>query len=197
MSSESVNATRRNLLIGTSVLGAAGVAGLAVPFLKMWAPSERAKALGAPVEMAIDKLEPGQMVKAEWRGKVVWVIRRSEAMLNALPEVNSQLSDPDSTVDQQPEYARNEHRSIKREYLVLVGICTHLGCSPTFVPELEPQPFDARWQGGFYCPCHKSRFDMAGRVYSGVPAPTNLVVPPHSYIDDQRVMIGVNPEGNA
>ncbi len=197
MSSEGVNATRRNLLIGTSVLGAVGVAGLAAPFLKMWAPSERAKALGAPVEILIDKLESGQMAKAEWRGKVVWVIRRSKAMLDALPTLDGQLADPASQVDQQPDYAQNEYRSIKPEYLVLVGICTHLGCSPTFVPELEPQPFDAQWKGGFYCPCHKSRFDMAGRVYKGVPAPTNLVVPPYSFVESNRVLIGVNPEGNA
>ncbi|MFZ1391316.1 MAG: ubiquinol-cytochrome c reductase iron-sulfur subunit, partial [Dokdonella sp.] len=169
----------------------------AIPFIKSWQPSARAKTSGAPVEADIGKLEMGQMVTFEWRGQPIWIIRRTQAQLDALPGQDSRLKDPKSTVeDQQPKFAQNEFRSIKPELLVLVGICTHLGCSPKMHAELKPEPFDPEWKGGFFCPCHKSRFDMAGRVYDGVPAPTNLVVPPYYFVDDTRIMIGVT-EGAA
>ncbi len=199
MSSEGVSNSRRRFLTGTvSVVGGLGAIGAAVPFIKMWQPSERAKAAGAPVEIAIDKLEPGQLLKAEWRGRPVWIVHRTPAMLEQLPQLREQLRDPDSDrTEQQPSYARNEFRSIRPEYLVLLGVCTHLGCAPQYFPEMTAQPFDAQWQGGFFCPCHSSRFDMAGRVYQGVPAPVNLEVPPHSYVDDARVLIGVEPQGAA
>jgi ubiquinol-cytochrome c reductase iron-sulfur subunit len=134
----------------------------------------------------------------QWRGQPVWIIRRTDAVLSRLSDLNDRLRDPDSQVtDQQPGYAQNDHRSIKPEWMVLVGLCTHLGCAPLYVPEMVPQPFDGQWQGGFFCPCHNSRFDMAGRVYQGVPAPTNLRVPPHRFLDDNLIQIGVNPEGAA
>jgi ubiquinol-cytochrome c reductase iron-sulfur subunit len=153
-------------------------------------PSERAKAAGAPVEVDISKLEAGQMIRVQWRGKPVWLVKRTDEMLAALPTLNDQLRDPDSVEPQQPEYCANPARSIKPEILVAVGICTHLGCSPSFVPEALPQPFDPVWKGGFFCPCHGSRFDMAGRVYAGVPAPLNLEIPPHKYISDTQVLVG-------
>ena len=197
MSSEGVNKSRRRFLTGTvSVVGGLGAIGVAVPFIKMWQPSERAKAAGAPVEIAFDKLQPGQLLKAKWRGRPVWIVRRTEEMLRQLPALREKLKDPDSNTEgQQPEYARNEYRSVRPEYLILLGVCTHLGCSPQYFPELTAQAFDANWQGGFFCPCHSSRFDMAGRVYQGVPAPVNLEVPPHSYVDENRILIGVEPEG--
>ena len=154
-------------------------------------PSERAKAAGAPVEADLGAVEPGQMIRVEWRGKPVWIVRRTDEMLGVLKEVNNGLRDPDSEiVTQQPEYAKNEFRSIKPEYLILIGICTHLGCSPTYRPDIAPADLGASWKGGFYCPCHGSRFDLAGRVYKNVPAPTNLVVPPHMYLSDSRVLVG-------
>ncbi len=198
MSSEGINNSRRRFLTGTvTVVGGLGAIGAAVPFIKMWQPSERAKAAGAPVEIAIDKLAPGQLLKAEWRGRPVWIVHRTAEMLEQLPGLREKLRDPDSEAEQQPVYARNEFRSVRPEYLVLLGVCTHLGCAPQYFPELTPQPFDADWQGGFFCPCHSSRFDMAGRVYQGVPAPVNLEVPPHSYVDQARILIGVAPEGAA
>jgi ubiquinol-cytochrome c reductase iron-sulfur subunit len=153
-------------------------------------PSERAKAAGAPVEADISKLETGQMIRVQWRGKPVWVVKRSEEMLQALPTLDDQMRDPESLDPMQPEYAQNANRSIKPEILVLVGICTHLGCSPSYVPEMVPQPYDPVWKGGFFCPCHGSRFDLAGRVYQGVPAPLNLEVPPHKYISESLILIG-------
>ena len=184
---------RRFLTASTVVVGGAGVAMEAIPFIKSWQPSARAKTSGAPVEADISKLESGQMLTYEWRGQPIWIISRSKAQLDALPSLDSRLRDPNSMVeDQQPDYAKNEHRSRKPELLVLVGICTHLGCSPKMVPELKPEPFDPEWKGGFFCPCHKSRFDMAGRVFDGVPAPTNLVVPPYYFVDDTHIMIGVS-----
>jgi len=197
MSSDGVDKSRRRFLTGTvSVVGGIGVIGAAVPFVKMWQPSDRAKAAGSPVEVSFDKLEPGQMLKAKWRGRPVWIIRRTQEMLDTLPGQEERLRDPDSSnLEQQPEYARNEYRSIKPEVLVLVAVCTHLGCSPRYVPELTPQPFDPNWQGGFFCPCHSSRFDLAGRVFQGVPAPTNLIVPPYAFLDDGRIVIGVDPQG--
>jgi ubiquinol-cytochrome c reductase iron-sulfur subunit len=199
MAEQSVNQGRRRFLTATTaVVGGVGAAFLAVPFLKSWLPSERAQAAGAPVQVDISKLDPGQLLIASWRGLPVWVYLRSPEMLAALPTLDDRLRDPASeNTDQQPEYAANPVRALKPEVGVYVGICTHLGCSPTFVPELAPQPFDAEWQGGFFCPCHKSRFDLAGRVYSGVPAPTNLPVPPHRFLADTLIEVGLDPEGAA
>ncbi len=191
MSGEGVDTSKRRFLTAAAtVVGGVGAVFVAVPFVESMLPSERAKAAGAPVEADISKIEPGQMLRFKWRGKPVWVVRRTQEMLEALPSLNGRLRDPDSEEPQQPPYAQNINRSIKPENLVLVGICTHLGCSPSFVPEAMPQPYDAEWKGGFFCPCHGSRFDLAGRVFVGVPAPLNLVVPPHKYISDTLILIG-------
>jgi ubiquinol-cytochrome c reductase iron-sulfur subunit len=181
---------RRFLTAAATVVGGVGAVYAAVPFLASWLPSERAKAAGAPVQADISKLEAGQMIRVQWRGKPVWVVRRTEEMLAALPGLNGELRDPESVDPQQPEYCQNTDRSIKPEILVAVGICTHLGCSPTFIPEAMPQPYDPKWKGGFFCPCHGSRFDLAGRVFKGVPAPLNLEIPPHKYISDTLILIG-------
>lgn len=186
MSSDDVeNNRRRFLTAATVVVGAVGTAAVAVPFLSMWNPSARARTAGAPVEADIGKLEPGQLVIIPWQGKPVWVVRRDEKALATLSKVTDELRDPQSEDSSQPEYARNEYRSRKPEYLIMVGICTHLGCSPTYRPEISPD-----FKGGFFCPCHGSKFDFAGRVYQGVPAPLNLAVPPHYYISDSLVLIG-------
>lgn len=192
MSTDGVNVDRRRLLIGaTAAVGAVGVAGVAVPFVKSWNPSAKAKAAGAPVVADISQIEPGQRAVFEWRGKPVWVVRRTPEMIKALPSLDEQLSDPGSEVEsQQPSYAQNATRSIKPEFLVLTGICTHLGCSPLFRPEVAAADLGSDWVGGFFCPCHGSRFDLAGRVFSGVPAPTNLVVPPYRYETDSVIVIG-------
>jgi len=191
--------SRRRLLIGaTGVVGAAGAGFAAWPFLASWKPSARARLIGAPVEVFIGDLEPGQMTRVQWRGQAIGIMHRSERMLTDLPSVEDRLRDPSSDVaSQQPDYARNAHRSLRPEILVLNLHCTHLGCIPQFLPEVEPMAFDDQWKGGFYCPCHKSSFDLAGRVYRGVPAQLNLLVPPHSYIDRNRVLVGVDPEGAA
>lgn len=182
---------RRFLTTATSVVGAVGVGFVAYPFLASWSPSERAKALGAPEEADISKLEPGALLRVTWRGQVTWVARRTEQNVADLEKVSHLLADPNSEVPQQPAYCQNPHRSIKPEYFVAVGICTHLGCSPTFRPDVGAADLGgAEWKGGFFCPCHGSRFDFAGRVYSGVPAPTNLVVPPHQFISDSLILIG-------
>jgi len=195
MSDDGVNTSRRRFLIGaTSVVGGVGAIGAAVPFVASWNPSAKAKAAGAPVKASIGKLEPGQRMTVAWRGKPVWVIRRTKEMLDNIATLTEELRDPDSAAPQQPEYVKGVYRSSRSEYAILVGICTHLGCSPQFVPEVKPQEFDANWVGGFYCPCHGSRFDLAGRVFKGVPAPKNLEVPPHKYIDDSTVIIGVDEE---
>jgi ubiquinol-cytochrome c reductase iron-sulfur subunit len=182
------------LLIGaTAAVGAVGAGFVAVPFVKSWTPSAKAKAAGAPVTADISQLEPGQKVTIEWRGKPVWVVRRTPEMLAGLKAVESKLLDPASEdPSMQPSYAQNETRSIKPEYAVLTGICTHLGCSPLFEP--EKAKLEADWQGGFFCPCHGSKFDLAGRVYKGVPAPKNLEVPPHTYQADTVLVIGVDKE---
>ena len=187
---------RRFLTATTAVVGAVGAGFVAVPFIKSWNPSERAKLAGAPISADISALGEGQRLIVEWRGQPIWIVRRSEAVLAALPTLNDQLRDPLSeNPDQQPEYANNPTRSIKPEVSVLVGLCTHLGCSPEMVAQIGPQPFDPNWKGGYFCPCHKSKFDMAGRVFEGVPAPTNLVVPPHHYEGDTTIVIGVDPAG--
>ncbi len=187
---------RRFLTAATSVVGAVGAAYVAVPFVASMQPSARARAAGAPVEFDFGDLEPGQKLTVEWRGKPVWVVRRDEQNLKDLETLTDKLSDPDSAVvDQQPAYAQNLARSIKPEYLVVVGICTHLGCSPTHhKPEEAPPGESDEWKGGFYCPCHGSKFDLSGRVYAGVPAPVNLVIPPYKYLSDTRIIIGVDQE---
>jgi ubiquinol-cytochrome c reductase iron-sulfur subunit len=188
---------RRFLTLTTTAVGAVGAGFAAVPFIASLAPSERAKALGAPVTIDISKLEPGQQVVAVWRRQPVWVVRRTAEMLATLDKVSAQLSDPDSEVPQQPEYIKGPARALKPEYMVLKGICTHLGCSPKFRPDAPAPEIAADWQGGFFCPCHGSRFDLSGRVYAGVPAPTNLPVPPHRYANDTTLVIGEDPTGAA
>lgn len=178
-------------------MGGAGLAAASIPFVASMNPSERARARGAPVDADFAKLGPGEQVTVEWRGKPVWILRRSEAMLKALGNSahRVKLADPDSRVtSQQPAYSRNAFRSLKPEYLVLVPVCTHLGCVPTFRPEIAPPDLGPEWPGGYFCPCHGSKFDFAGRVYRNVPAPTNLVVPPHRYLGETVVWIGENPK---
>ena len=193
MSTDGVDTSKRRFLTAAAtVVGGAGAAVAIVPFVSSMQPSARAKAAGAPVEADISKLELGQRITVEWRGKPVWIVRRTPEVLAALPGMDGILGDPTSTLPQQPEYAANGTRSIKEDVLIVVGICTHLGCSPTFRPELAPDDLGPDWKGGFFCPCHGSKFDLAGRVFAGVPAPTNLVVPPHYYISDTRVLIGVD-----
>ncbi len=197
MSAEGVDLKRRRFLTAaTSVVGGVGVIAVAVPFLSSMQPSARAQAAGAPVEADISKLEPGQMMTVEWRGKPVWIVNRTKAVLDTLPSLDGKLRDPQSNQSEQPKSTKNAYRSIKPEYLVLVGICTHLGCSPTFRPDIGVTNFDPEWKGGFFCPCHGSKFDLAGRVYQGVPAPLNLVVPPYRYLSDTRILIGAE-EGAA
>lgn len=186
-----VDKGKRRFLIGaTGVVGGVGAAAAAVPFVMSFFPSERAKAAGAPVEIDISKLEPGQKIDVEWRGKVCWIVQRTPDMLATLPKLTERLADATSSQDQQPAYARNEHRSIKPGVWIAVGICTHLGCSPTFRKDIAPADLGPDWLGGFFCPCHQSKFDLAGRVYKSMPAPTNLVVPPHKYLSDSKVLIG-------
>jgi len=196
MSKEGVdNSKRRFLSIAVnSVVGAVGVGFAAVPFVSYWQPSAKAKAAGAPVEVDISKLEEGQKVNVEWRGKPVWVVKRSQQNLDDLAALDGIVADPASDVPQQPDYAKNTFRARedRKNILVVVGICTHLGCSPTYVKSDQPHSLGDDWKGGFFCPCHGSKFDLAGRVYAGVPAPTNLVVPPYAYIDDNRIIVGVD-----
>lgn len=183
---------RRFLTTAATVVGGAGVVAAAIPFVSTMTPSARARAIGAPVEADIGALQPGERMIVKWQGKPVWILRRADADIDALPELDDKVRDPASEKEQQPGYARNEHRSIKPEYLIVVGLCTHLGCSPTYVPqsEAEAQGLGGDWKGGFFCPCHGSRFDLAGRVFKDVPAPTNLIVPPHQYLSESRVLIG-------
>ncbi len=190
MSSEGIDKSRRRFLTAaTSVVGGAGVVAVAVPFLSTWNPSARAQSAGAPVEADISKLEPGAQLIVKWQGKPVWIVNRDKKALATLSEHNDMLRDPASDKSIQPEYCKNEHRSIKPEYLVVIGICTHLGCSPSYRPEIT-----ADWFGGFFCPCHGSKFDFAARVHKGVPAPTNLVIPKHKYVSDTVVLIGEDGE---
>jgi ubiquinol-cytochrome c reductase iron-sulfur subunit len=196
---DSVNTGRRNFLIGaTTAVGSAGVVGLAVPFVGSWNPSAKALAAGAPVKVDISKLSVGEILGPipAWRDKPIFVVKRSDAMLEQLNSMNGRLADPDSQREQQPGYAQNGTRSIKPDVLVLVGLCTHLSCSPKYRPAIQPEVFDEEWIGGFFCPCHGSKFDLAGRVYTGVPAPSNLEVPPHFYESDSVIVIGED-EGTA
>lgn len=196
MSEDKLDQTRRNLIVATSALGGAASAGAAVPFVwSMW-PSERAKAAGAPVEVDVANLAPGQMITVEWRGKPVWVFNRDADMLATLPKLEGELVDPKSDARQQPASCKNDTRSIKPNLLVAIGICTHLGCSPTSkFSKGAADGMPADWPGGFLCPCHGSTFDFAGRVYKNKPAPTNLEVPPHTYLSDTRILIGEERKG--
>jgi len=199
MAEETDNERRRMLTTVTTGVGLVGAGALAVPFVASMTPSARAKAAGAPVEVDISRLSEGQMLAVEWRGKPVWIIRRTPEMLEDLAQIREKLSDPDSEVEtQQPAYAKNKYRSIKPELMVVLGVCTHLGCAPTKKFEQgKASGVSDDWVGGFFCPCHGSSFDLAGRVYRNVPAPTNLEVPPHSFLSDDRVLIGVGPEDTA
>ena len=193
---EKMDCGRRRLVVATAAVGGVGAVGALVPFVSSLLPSERAKAAGAPVEVDISKLEPGQMMTVEWRGKPVWIINRNKDMLDTLPKLADAVADPKSEKNQQPEYARNDTRSIKPEVLVVVGICTHLGCSPSqkFKKGAE-EGMGGDWLGGFLCPCHGSTFDFAGRVFTAKPAPTNLEVPTHVYLADTRILIGEDKKG--
>lgn len=192
MSAQGVDLKKRRFLIAANtVVGAVGVGFALVPFIKSMNPSARAKALGAPEEADISKLEPGGLLLVKWRGKVCWIVRRTEETLTSLRQHVDHLADPNSEVEQQPSYCQNDVRAIKPEYLVAVGICTHLGCSPTHRPDIGAADLGGEsWRGGFFCPCHGSKFDLAGRVYAGLPAPTNLVIPPHMYLSDTKILIG-------
>ena len=186
-------ARRHFLLTGTATVGGIGVAVAAVPFVASLSPSQRAKAAGAPVEVDISKLEPGQMITVGWRSKPIFLVNRTPAMLATLSKMDSRVADPHSNVPHQPSYCKNETRSIKPEYWVGIGICTHLGCVPTFRPEVAPPDLGADWLGGFFCPCHQSKFDLAGRVFKGVPAPTNLVIQPYRFALDTTIVVGEDP----
>lgn len=196
MSDGGVNVGRRRVLTAlTTAVGGAGAVGIAVPFVGSWNPSDRAKAAGAPVEVNISKLQPGQMVTVEWRGKPVYVLRRTPEALENINKFESKLPDPESKKSVQPDYATGPYRSIKDEVLVLLGLCTHLGCAPTYRPDVGAQDLGGdSWLGGFFCRCHGSRFDLAGRVHPGVPAPINLQVPPHKYVSADVIIIGLDQE---
>ena len=199
MSDNAVDTVRRRFLTGTTaVIGGIGAVVAAIPFAASWQPSERAKAMGAPIEVDVTKLEPGQQVTYKWRGQPVWIVRRTPEMLNKLKALDDKtLSDPNSEKSEQPEYATNAWRSKNEEYLILVGLCTHLGCSPSFVPNAGADQMGDDWPGGFFCPCHGSKFDLAGRVYGGMPAPTNMRVPPYRFVTDKTLVIGEDAGGAA
>lgn len=195
MSNDGVNVGRRRFLVAaTSVVGAVGAAGAAIPFLGSWAPSAKAKAAGAPVRVNISKVEPGQQVVAEWRGQPVFVVHRTPEIMAGLETLEPTLADPDSKESEQPSYVDPKHRSIRPEILIVIGLCTHLGCAPTFRPEVAPADLGPDWIGGYFCACHGSRYDLAGRVYKSQPAPLNLPVPPYSYETDDIVIVGVDEE---
>ena len=198
MSEQEIDLKKRRFLTGaTSVVGAVGVGFVLVPFLSSWMPSARAKAAGSPVDVDVTKLEEGQLVRVLWRKKPIWVFKRDKTVLADLPTLDAELVDPNNTEDQQPTYAKNPYRSINPEIAVIVGICTHLGCSPTYRPEVGAADLGGdAWKGGFYCPCHGSKFDLAGRVYAGVPAPTNLVIPPYHFVTDSLIRIGIDPKAS-
>lgn len=195
MSNDGTNTGRRQFLTAaTSVVGVAGAVGVAVPFIGSWNPSAKAKAAGAPVKFDAGKMEPGQLVRVEWRGQPVFVVRRTQEQLDGLAQNDAELKDPASLVSKQPTYVDQENRALNSEYLVLVGLCTHLGCSPKYIKKLDPAAPDESWNGGFFCACHGSKFDMAGRVYKNVPASENLVVPPYTYESGLVMVIGVDGE---
>ena len=195
MSNGDVSQGRRRFLIGaTSVVGGVGVVGAAVPFVASWNPSAKAEAAGAPVSVNVSKIDPGQQITVEWRGKPVWIIRRTPEMLENIKKLNDRVKDPESEAPQQPSYITGELRSLKPEFGVYVGLCTHLGCVPTYRPEVAPADLGENWLGGLFCPCHGSRYDLAGRVYEAQPAPLNLEVPPYRFDDDSTLTIGLDPE---
>lgn len=195
MNNGDVSQGRRRFLIGaTAAVGGVGVVGAAVPFVASWNPSAKAEAAGAPVTVNISKIEPGQQVTVEWRGMPVWLIRRTDEMLSNIEKLNDKVKDPQSESPQQPPYVEGILRSLKPEIAVLVGICTHLGCVPSYRPEVAPADLGDEWLGGLFCPCHGTRYDMAGRVYKAQPAPLNLQVPPYRYDDDETLTIGLDPE---
>ncbi len=192
MSVDGIDTSRRRFLTTTaSVVGGAGAVATTIPFISTLSPSAKTKAIGAPIEVDIGELQPGERKIVQWQGKPVWILRRDNTSLDGIKSLDGEVRDPASDEAQQPEYAKNEYRSVKPEYLIVLGLCTHLGCSPTFVNADEGASHNlSGWKGGFFCPCHGSRFDLAGRVYKGVPAPTNLVVPPHMYLSETKVLIG-------
>ncbi|MBD3640166.1 MAG: ubiquinol-cytochrome c reductase iron-sulfur subunit [Marinobacter sp.] len=195
MSNGDVSQGRRRFLIGaTSVVGGVGVVGAAVPFVASWNPSAKAEAAGAPVTVNISKIEPGQQVTVEWRGKPVWIIRRTPEMLENIKKLNDVVKDPQSEAPQQPPYIEGVLRALKPEFGVYVGLCTHLGCVPSYRPEVAPADLGENWLGGLFCPCHGSRYDLAGRVYEAQPAPLNLEVPPYRFDDDVTLTVGLDPE---
>ncbi|SDR72897.1 ubiquinol-cytochrome c reductase iron-sulfur subunit [Pseudomonas oryzae] len=195
MSNDGVNVGRRRFLVAaTSVVGAAGAVGAAVPFVGSWFPSAKAKAAGAPVKVNVAKIEPGQQIVAEWRGKPVFIVRRTDEILANLAKIEGSMADPESKASVQPTYVDPKVRSIKPELLVVEGLCTHLGCAPSFRPEVAPADLGADWVGGYFCPCHGSRYDLAGRVYKAQPAPLNLPVPPYTFETDEVIIIGVDQE---
>ena len=191
MDNQEINQGRRRFLT-LATAGAGGVAaiGVATPFVASFFPSEKAKAAGAAVEVDVSKIEAGQLMTAEWQGKPIWILNRTPQQQKDIATLDSAVVDPKSEVDHQPKYAQNELRSIKPGLFVAIGICTHLGCSPTFRPDVAPADLGAGWKGGFFCPCHGSKFDLAGRVFKGVPAPTNLVIPPYKYLNDTTILVG-------
>jgi ubiquinol-cytochrome c reductase iron-sulfur subunit len=192
MTNEGVDLDKRRFLTQAAVvIGAVGTGAVTVPFISSMKPSAKAEALGAPVDVDISKIDPGQMIRVLWRGKPVWILHRTPNSLAILPTLEDQLRDPGSKESEQPKATINEYRSIKPEIFVAIGICTHLGCSPVYRPEIAPADLGPDWKGGFFCPCHGSRFDLAGRVYKSVPAPTNLVIPPYYYASDTRIVIGL------
>ncbi|CAG1771824.1 ubiquinol-cytochrome c reductase iron-sulfur subunit [uncultured bacterium] len=196
MNNEGVDQGKRQFLTtALTVVGAVGTGYLAVPFLAQMQPSVKTMAAGAPVEIDLSKMETGQLIRVAWRGKPVWVLNRTPEVLETLKTLEGELRDPQSNESIQPETCKNKDRSIKPEIFVAIGLCTHLGCSPTFRPELAPPDLGDDWKGGFFCPCHGSRFDLAGRVYSGVPAPTNLEIPPYRYVTDTLIIVGESAEG--
>jgi len=200
VSEDEIDKDRRRFLITTTAgVGTVGAIGAALPFVLSLQPSERAKAIGAPIEVDISKLEPGQRIIETWRGQPVWVMRRTEETLKDLESMGDFLRDPKSDVhrEQQPPYAKNIARAIKPEYLVIIGVCTHLGCSPTYLPKDTPSTLGGEWKGGFFCPCHGSKFDLAGRVFKGVPAPSNMVVPPYHYLTDTLILVGEDGDANS
>ena len=192
MSEMSVDGSKRRFMVAiSSAMGGVAAIGVATPFMASMLPSARALAAGAPIEVDLSKIEPGMMLTVEWRGKPVWIVHRTPEMLGLLGKHDAKLTDARSEkTSQKPDYCKNPTRSINAKYLVAVGVCTHLGCSPTFRKEVAPADLGPDWTGGFFCPCHGSRFDLAGRVFSGSPAPTNLVIPPHIYLSDSKLLIG-------
>ena len=200
MSDDAVDKSKRRFLVQlTSAAGAVGAVGLVIPMIDSMNPSARAAAAGAPVEVDVSKISPGEMITVVWRKKPVWVLNRTDKNLKDLPTLDPVLTDPKSEVPHQPSYCKNEYRSYEnhKNLWIAIGICTHLGCSPTFRPEVAPPDLGPKWVGGYFCPCHGSRFDLAGRVYNGSPAPTNLVIPPYRYVNDSPIIVGEDPKGAA